>query len=558
MEAARGRFDYALSFYALSLVDKTMLGDRPGMAITLGNLGRVHLLAGRFRQAVQCFERDLRLAVEMGDDRGQARMHEDLGRAWLGIEDFPTAEENLRRCLEIAEHCDFRDLQFFARKDLAVLRTAQGRLDEAGSEIVAAEKVLPCDADPYFHCVLGAALGDLLLARDDPVAVDVLAAAVKGFEEAEMPDFEIAARISLAKAYAKRRYKALAEDCLLRGLRIARSEGYSRYLPVLNEAMTALQLVEGAIDESNRSISAVPSTSTTSYVILKQLGTGAFGDVFRVYDPERGKEVALKRLRLGELYDVNLRRRILASARMELEAASRVRHPGVVRVLAIGTEPDGASYVVQELVQGRPLRDLFPKDATADPYHVLPQLARIAHALQALHDAGVIHRDLKPENILIREDGYPVLIDFGIAHIAGTRGEVSQLLTGTLPYMAPEQAMGRKATAQTDLYALGVTAYEWLTGVKPLRPRGGSMEEVVRDIATRPPTPMSDFRRDIAPELERFIMSMLEKKPGRRPANAISVATKCEGLAHSTLLKDSAPQGPRRDAAPTRIIKREP
>ena len=278
----------------------------------------------------------------------------------------------------------------------------------------------------------------------------------------------------------------------------------------------------------------VPPQRAT-YIIRRQLGAGAFGDVFQVYDPERGRDVVLKRLRLDKLYDARSRQRILASARTELEAASRVRHPGVARVLAIGTEPDGSTYIIQELVAGHPLRNLMPRDAKADPYHVLAQLSRIAQALHALHEAGVVHRDLKPENILIRNDGSPILVDFGIAYIAEQQGASSPQMAGTLPYMAPEQAAGAQITGQTDIYALGVIAYEWLTGTRPLRSPGAGIKESVHDISTRPPTPIAAFRPDLTAEVQGFIMRMLEKKPRRRPASALDVAAECDRLLGGTL-----------------------
>jgi tRNA A-37 threonylcarbamoyl transferase component Bud32 len=529
-QADRGRLDLAINDYALSLVAKTMEGDHFGTAITLGNLGRVHLKAGRLNEAVFCFERNLELAVALGDRRGQARMLEDLGRAYYGLDNHARAEAYLAQCVEKAEAGGFTDLLFFARKDLALLRLAQGKPDQAELELAAAEKVMPRDADVDFHLLLNAARGELLLARADKRAIPLLEETVKEFQEKDLPDEEILARISLAKAYLKWEHKPLAEECLHRGLRIARSDGFARYLPVLNEAMAGLELVEGAKEEKDREVGDGRAATKKTYVIRRQLGAGEFGDVFQVYDSKRGREVVLKRLHLEKLYDARSRERIVASARTELAAASRVRHPGVARVLAIGTEPEGSMYIVQELVPGRSLRNLMPKDATADPYHVLAQLSRIAQALHALHEAGVMHRDLKPENVLIRNDGIPVLVDFGIARVAEQEDASNPQIPGTPCYMAPEQAAGDLISVQSDVYALGVIAYEWLTGACPLSPRGAGIEEIVRDISTRPPTPISHFRPDLTADIQRFIMWMLEKKPRRRPAGPLEIAAECDRL----------------------------
>jgi tRNA A-37 threonylcarbamoyl transferase component Bud32 len=552
-QADRGRLDLAVNDYAFSLVIKTTGEDRFGTAITLGNLGRVHLKAGSFNQAVFCFERNLELTVALGDPRGQARMLEDLGRAYLGLENYAKAEICLAQCVEKAQAGGFTALVFFARKDLALLRLAQGKPDQAELELAAAEKAMPRDADVYFRLLLSAARGELLLARADERAIPLLQETVKEFQEKDLPDEEICARISLAKAYVKWKYKALAEQCLLRGLRIARSDGFARYLRVLNEAMAGLDLVEGAIDEKDREIGDGRSATKKTYIRRRQLGAGAFGEVFQVYDPERGGEFAYKRLRLDKLYDARARQRILASARTELEAGSRVRHPGVERVVAIGTEPDGSTYIVKELVSGRPLRDLMPKDATADPYHVVAQLSRIAQALHALHEKGVVHRDLKPENILIRDDGSPVLVDFGIAIIAEQQNISSPQKAGSLCYMAPEQAAGARITGQADVYALGVIAYEWLTGACPLSPRGAHVEDFFRDISKRPPTLIADLRPDLTADIQRFIMRMLEKKARRRPAGPLEVAAECDRLLGGTLSTKSI-YSAKNAAAETQIL----
>ena len=202
-----------------------------------------------------------------------------------------------------------------------------------------------------------------------------------------------------------------------------------------------------------------------------------------------------------------------------------------MRVLALGTEPDGVAYVVQEFVAGRSLRALLPQDAAADPVKVLSQLQRIAGALCALHEAGVIHRDLKPENILVRDDSSLVLVDFGIAHVAGSRATDAEQIAGTVAYMAPEQAAGKRLDGRADLYALGVIGYEWLTGTRPLRPRGETFREIAKDLATREPPPITKFRPGLDSRVAALVMSLMKKSPRRRPGSAAEVAAMCEELA---------------------------
>ncbi len=523
---ARGRLDHALGAFALSLVDKTLLDDRAGMAITLGNLGRLHLREGRFQQAIDCFERDLEISERLGDERGRARMHGDLGQAWLALEDFPKAEQEIEESLALARHNGDPRFEFLALKDRALVRMAQNRVAEAEADLDAAESLLPPGGDPSLKLITATVRGKLLAARGDSRALAQLEDAVRGFAELKLPDLEIPARIVLAEALVQAKFKAQAEQCLLAGLKLARGDGYARYLPRLNEAMTRLSIVEGALDETGRTIAAEPGVAPApgGYIIRGRLGGGAFGEVFRAFDPQRNCEVALKRLHLERLYDVERRAKLLISARVELEAASRVRHPGVVRVLAIGAEPDGGTYITQDFIAGQSLREIMPADASAPLEQVVLCLARIADALAALHAAGVIHRDLKPENILIRPDGTPVLVDFGICRVEGFTDLAAGKVAGTLLYMAPEQAVGKRIDGRADLYALGVVAYEWLSGVVPVRPWGDSFEEMARDMASRSPEPVAEFRPQIDPPLAKLVMRLLEKKPSRRPASATAVA----------------------------------
>ncbi|HEX4149552.1 MAG TPA: serine/threonine-protein kinase, partial [Pirellulales bacterium] len=422
----------------------------------------------------------------------------------------------------------------------------RGDLASADAAIELAAARLPTDGERYLQMIFEATQAELLAARNDPAAADWLERIVRGFEQAQLPDLEIPARLLLAGVWIKNGNKPAAERCLRAAMRMARCDGYARYLAPLNEAMMQLGVVEGALEETGRDV-AWESPTMHSYVIRARLGSGAFGEVFHVYDPERNDDFALKRLRLNEIYDPQRRKDLLDSAYCELEAGSRVRHPGVARVWAIGTQADGNLYVVQELVAGHSLADDIPGDNSAPLGLVLRNLLLLANALEALHAAGVIHRDLKPGNVLMRrvqrlptddDEGdtaasghgsagtawQPVLVDFGIAHIQGSEHSDPERLAGTLPYMAPEQALGQTLNAQADLYALGVIAFQWLTGTRPLNLFGSTFAEKAQDLARRRPPALSKYRPDVPPDIERLVMQMLEKKPRHRPRSAAAVA----------------------------------
>jgi serine/threonine protein kinase len=196
------------------------------------------------------------------------------------------------------------------------------------------------------------------------------------------------------------------------------------------------------------------------FVRQRPLGAGAFGKVSRAYDLELGIEVAIKRAARGTHYDPALREQLLQAARTEVAATSRLDHPGVARVYGLLAVAGGDTLVIEEFVEGPTLRDAMQ---TFDMSRALSVLSHVAFALAAVHGAGVIHRDLKPDNIILRGGDMPVLIDFGVALLAGARERPGM---GTPAYMAPEQARGGRVDERADLYALGIIAYELLMGAR--------------------------------------------------------------------------------------------
>ncbi len=564
--AAQGRLDHATGHYALSLVAKTRVGDRYGLALTLGNLGRTYLRGGRFHEALDTFALDLEIATELGDLRGVARMHEDRGRTWLALGDLRRAEAELRECLRRSEEQGYRDLACFAHKDLALLLARKGQAAEAGAELDAAERALAGGGEPYLEVLLLAARAQCRMLAGASDALELLQRACDGFASFDLPDHEIPALLALSRELVRRERRREAETLLQRATLRARRDGYARYLPQIREEMARLALVEPLVHEQGRAVAselaaesrptlpesaggaaapdaaagganeafagAEQSTVRTSnsaasdgYVLLERLGSGGFGEVFKAYDPQRGELVAFKRLDLARLYEPRAREHRLESARRELEAVSRLRHPGIARVFALGSEPDGSTYVVQELVAGGSLRRRIPRGPTSALLEVVETIGRVCEALCVVHAAGVVHRDLKPENILLREpERVPVLIDFGMAHVPA-RGLDERHVGGTLAYMAPEQADG-VARPEADLYSIGVILFEWLTGERPIRARSGDLGATLEELRTRPPTPIRTLRTDVPGEIVELLDSLLAKDPDDR-ITAEQVAEVC-------------------------------
>ncbi|HSR23884.1 MAG TPA: serine/threonine-protein kinase, partial [Candidatus Eisenbacteria bacterium] len=197
------------------------------------------------------------------------------------------------------------------------------------------------------------------------------------------------------------------------------------------------------------------------YRLLDQLGAGAYATVYRAVHELMGIERAVKVLRPRAAGGGTLRVQFLREARV----AARLRHPNVVGVHDCGIADDGTPYIAMEYVAGRSLaarlREGLPP--AAETLHVAAQLAS---ALDHAHGMGVVHRDVKPANVLLGDDGVVRLVDFGIAQAGREPGEPWAGL-GTPAYMAPEQRLGRRAGAHTDVYSLAVVLHELLTGRAP-------------------------------------------------------------------------------------------
>ncbi len=274
------------------------------------------------------------------------------------------------------------------------------------------------------------------------------------------------------------------------------------------------------------------------YQILEPLGEGGMATVYRAFDPELKREVAIKVIRrelFGELLLGQMQKRF----EREVRSQAKLVHTNITRVLDFG-EFQGAPYMVMQYIPGGTL-----KRFTGHPifYRKAAELlAPIARALEYAHSQGIIHRDVKPGNILLTADGDPMLSDFGIAKVASDEGENTLTATGmgigTPEYMAPEQADSRQVTPSVDIYALGVVLYELVTGRKPFEadtPLAVMHKHVYEEI----PNPTT-LVPDLLPEVEQVIRLALGKKPQERFRSMGDFALALECLARGLVIPASA------------------
>ncbi|MEU3233106.1 serine/threonine-protein kinase [Nocardiopsis alba] len=251
------------------------------------------------------------------------------------------------------------------------------------------------------------------------------------------------------------------------------------------------------------------------YRLEEQIGSGGMGTVWRATDTLLNRSVAVKLLHPAQMAEPTARERFRTEGRI----TAGLSHPGIAQVYDYGEE-DGRAFLIMELVVSDPLSQVLREQGRLSPDQTLDFVCQAAKALAAAHARGVVHRDIKPGNLLVTEEGQLKLTDFGIA-----RGDTSVTLTqtgmvmGTAQYISPEQASGRPASAASDLYALGVVAYECLAGEPPFT---GDSPVALALAHTRDEPP--SLPEDIPAEIDDLVFSMLEKDPENRPASAGEVA----------------------------------
>lgn len=249
------------------------------------------------------------------------------------------------------------------------------------------------------------------------------------------------------------------------------------------------------------------------YELGPVIGRGAMGEVRRGWDTRLEREVAVKCLRRDLAADDGVRVRFEDEAR----SAARLNHPAIVAVYDSG-EWNKVPYLVMECLPGRTLAEELAQGRVA-PGRVRDIAVELLGALAAAHRLGVIHRDVKPGNVLLTTDGFVKLADFGIAKSTDTLDHTQTgLIIGTPAYLAPERLEGRAATAQSDLYALGVVLYEALTGERPFH--GDTPVALAHAIHATTPLPIRERLPEIDPALARVIDAAMAKDPARRPASA--------------------------------------
>ncbi|HVN78659.1 MAG TPA: protein kinase [Terriglobia bacterium] len=256
-----------------------------------------------------------------------------------------------------------------------------------------------------------------------------------------------------------------------------------------------------------------------SYQILSLIGAGGMGVVYKARDTRLNRSVAIKVLPQDQVIDPERKQRFIQEAR----AASALNHPNIITIYDIGSD-SGIDFIAMEYVAGKMLSQLIPRKGM-QLSEALKVAIQVADALTKAHSAGIVHRDLKPGNVMVSEDGLVKVLDFGLAKLTEvesgegpTRTSQPQTETGTIigtvSYMSPEQAEGKKVDVRSDIFSFGAVLYEMVTGQRAFA--GKSNLAILTAILREEPKPASQIVKGLPHELEKIIQRCLRKDPGWR------------------------------------------
>ncbi|MCA9854248.1 MAG: protein kinase [Dehalococcoidia bacterium] len=246
------------------------------------------------------------------------------------------------------------------------------------------------------------------------------------------------------------------------------------------------------------------------YTIVDEIGRGASSTLYRAEDAVLGRVVAIKAMSAALSADPNFVERFTAEARL----AARLDHPNIVTVYDVGVMDDDRPFISMKLIEGMQLDDYAKAHPDLGRHERIALLSQVASALDYIHSRGLVHRDVKPANILVDAQGNATLMDFGVAvAVDSVRLTQTGMIVGTPRYMAPEQVQGFEATPATDIYALGVVAYELLSGGTPFSAAGTALlYQIVNDA----PQPIRNYDADISGGAASVVERALSKDPTAR------------------------------------------
>ncbi len=512
-----GQISPALTTFLRALSIATEEEDKAGLAQCWSNIGRLYLETRDFDAAAHYFRFSLAMRSDWPAGREHARLCQEMATAELGRKDATAALVAIAQIDAVALADAGRYLQF------NVMRTKCLALHRSGSPDAAtcleeAKSLADLD-DDWQRAVFDLTAGEILLSVSPSESLDHLKSASDYFRETEDVTWLIQSELMRVTGLSELGRKDEAESVLSDAADILAEDDVSGLMGEVEALSARYHLRTHLAAETGRRLTSSNIKNSDGYMILETVGKGSFGTVFRAYDTLRDREVAYKKMRFDNVYDVRRRDSMADSMRRELESAASLHHPGIAEVLAFGRDGGGNPYIVMEFLDGKTLRHQMELPFDRNSFSIIG--SKICHALQAAHDQGVIHRDLKPENVILVSEDSPVIVDFGMA--AFDEAEDLAAAAGTRPYMAPEHQKGKEASTAMDLFAIGVIFYEWMVGQRPFSPSAPMSRWAYAQRFSKLDSEL-DKRLASDDDLKELTLSLLRYNPSRRPASALAVA----------------------------------
>ncbi len=304
------------------------------------------------------------------------------------------------------------------------------------------------------------------------------------------------------------------------------------------------------------------------FTVEAKLGEGGFGAVYRGVQNATGRKVAIKLLHPEMTRDQN----VLARFRREGQVLCALRDAHTITTYDFDQTPDGTLFIAMELLQGKSLHEIFHEEAPIAWQRMLKVMSEMCSSLEEAHTLGIVHRDLKPENVYLENrPGNPEfvkILDFGIAKVMrgdGITGDMSPQLTatgqtlGTLEYMSPEQLMGKPLDGRSDVYGLGVLAFELITGRLPFPDAVGPAALISAQLKKVPPTPSQAHPEGEIPEaVDHLILKMLEKDKNNRFRDATDLRREIDGILSTLAPAPRRSDRPSQPAIPPQLAMQAP
>ena len=530
-----GQLERALEYFERTRDITTRIGDKSAMHSAHNNIGNVYQVMKRYPEAIAEYEQSLELARATGSRADIAAAFDNLGVVHRNLEEYQVALDYHRQALAIREEIGTKNWIATSCQNLGKVLTRLGRFDEAL---------------PYLERGLAIAEEINSINHRQEIAENLYELfEAKGEFERALSYFKqsVAAKDSLLNQQTNEkiteleaRYQAEARK---REIALLQKENEIQRLEATRVRLRS-RLVVGGLVLALLGLAWLgyryrfffnfwkQRSHVSHYKIIEPIATGGMGVVYRAVDLLGESRVcALKLMRDDQAEDEAARKRFLREAAI----IDQLDDPHIVAVHERG-EHCGRLFIAMELLEGPSLAELIGGgQPLALPVcrHILEQLIVV---VARIHGRGVFHRDLKPDNIIIvdrdGDDHFVKMLDFGLAKTQSlTRLTEAGMIVGTIAYLPPEQITEQQFTEASDIYALGVVAYEMLTSKPPFG--GATPAEVIKQILSQEPVPPQEQRPEIGDELAGLVLAMMAKEPSDRPKTA-AIRERLAALSEST------------------------